>query len=73
MKKDAHKDLLDKIYDELDMIHALAKMTRFMLDSGKEDLGTGQVILVFRDIEERYSKIFELLEQLEHEFGCLNR
>lgn len=73
MDKNTRK-LLYEIYDELDMIQTWASFSNCALKSDdSQELNKGQLIVIFKDIEKREKRIFELVEQLEHEICCLSK
>jgi hypothetical protein len=66
-------NLISEVYDELDMIQALAKLTNTALTHDSKEASEDYIKLVFEDIEKRYQKIYELLRQVESNFGCSNK
>ncbi|OGI02608.1 MAG: hypothetical protein A2104_10510 [Candidatus Melainabacteria bacterium GWF2_32_7] len=58
------QNLTDKIYQELDMIRLLSKMSCFAIQSEAENIDQDSFMLVFEDIEKRCWQVSELTEKL---------
>ncbi|OGI22875.1 MAG: hypothetical protein A2287_10350 [Candidatus Melainabacteria bacterium RIFOXYA12_FULL_32_12] len=59
------QNLTDKIYQELDMIRLLSKMSHFAIQSEAENIDQDSFMLVFEDIEKRCWQVSELIEILK--------
>ncbi len=60
------QNLIQEIYNELDMLRVLSKLANYALINDAKDINEDCYILTFKDIENRYWRITELLELLEN-------
>ncbi len=61
------QNLIQEIYDELDMIRVLSKLASYAFINEAKDINEDCYILVFKDMEKRYWQIVKLFEELVEE------
>ena len=60
------QNLTKKIYDELDMIRLLSRMSGFAIKNEAQNIEQDSFMLVFDDIEKRCWQISEFVEEWEN-------
>jgi len=58
------QNLTDKIYNELDMIRLLSRISKFVVSSDNEVIKEDSFNLIFKDIENRCWQIAEWVEEM---------
>jgi len=59
------QNLTVKIYNELDMIRLLSRMSKFVVSNDKEIIKEDDFNLIFKDIENRCWQVTEWVEEMD--------